>query len=369
MVTTAENLRVIDLGAIADNVRALRACVPPSAALMAVVKADAYGHGDQQVARAAIIAGASWLAVARASEGVRLRRAGVTVPILILGAPNREETRLAAACDLTLTVCSPEHVRWARLSAEEAGVTIDCHLKLDTGMGRIGVRNGQEIRAVLGEMAGTDRVRLTGAFTHFADADGADMDSAWRQLERFESLLGLLPAGLTRHCANSAAIHRMMPQAAFDMVRMGISMYGLPPVETDCPLRPAMSWLAAVSHVKTIQPGETVSYGRAWTARRETRVATITCGYGDGYHRAASGKAQAILKGKRVPVIGRICMDQMMLDVTGIPGVRPGDTAVLMGSEGGETITAGEIAAWADTISYEILLSAQERVSREWIGP
>jgi len=212
-------------------------------------------------------------------------------------------------------------------------------------------------------------VKLTGAFTHFADADGDDMESAWAQLRRFEELLALLPDGLIRHCANSAAIHRMMPEAAFDMVRMGVSLYGFPPVETDCPLRPAMSWEAAVSHVKTVRPGDTVSYGRTWTAERETRVATVTCGYGDGYHRAASGKARALLHGKRVPVIGRICMDQMMLDVTDVPGVRPGDRAVLMGSDGGETITADELASWAGTISYEILLSAQERVGREWIGP
>ena len=368
-MTTAENLRVIDLGAIANNVRALRACVPEHAMLLAVVKADAYGHGAVQVSRTALEAGASWLAVARASEGQTLRQAGIDAPILILGAPNEEEMATAAACGLTLTVCTPEHIRLADQAASEANVTLDCHLKLDTGMGRIGARDERDVRAVLDALQGTDRVRLTGAFTHFADADGDDMASAWEQLRRFEELLAFLPDGLIRHCANSAAIHRMMPRAAFDMVRMGVSLYGFPPVETDCPLKPAMSWQAAVSHVKAVQPGDTVSYGRTWSAPRETRVATVTCGYGDGYHRAASGKAQAILHGHRVPVIGRICMDQMMLDVTGLPDVRPGDMATLMGTDGSETITADELASWAGTISYEILLSAQERVDRVWIGP
>ena len=368
-MTTAENLRIIDLGAIAGNVRALRGCVPESAMLLAVVKADAYGHGAVQVSRTALAAGASWLAVARASEGQTLRRAGIGAPVLILGAPSPEEITAAAACGLTLTVCTPEHIALAEAAARDAGTILDCHLKLDTGMGRIGARDAEDVRAVLDALKAAPHVRLTGAFTHFADADGDDMDSAWAQLRRFEELLALLPDGLIRHCANSAAIHRMMPEAAFDMVRMGVSLYGFPPVETDCPLRPAMSWEAAVSHVKTVRPGDTVSYGRTWTAEKETRVATVTCGYGDGYHRAASGKARAILHGIRVPVIGRICMDQMMLDVTEIPDVRPGDRAVLMGSDGGETITADELASWAGTISYEILLSAQERVDREWIGP
>ena len=152
-----------------------------------------------------------------------------------------------------------------------------------------------------------------------------------------------------------------------DMVRAGISMYGYPPVETDLPLRPCMSWTARVTHVKAIDPGDTVSYGRTYTADGPRRVATVACGYGDGYHRAASGKAEVIIRGRRAPVIGRICMDQMMVDVTGIEGVAPGDEAVLMGHCGGECVTAEDIAAWAGTISYEVLLSATGRVPRVWL--
>ncbi len=367
MVGTSENIRVIDLGAIASNVRAIRARVPESAMLMAVVKADGYGHGAVQVSRTALAAGAEWLSVARAAEGASLRRAGITAPILILGAPSPAECREAARHLLTLTVCTPDHVRWAAEAARSAGIAVDCHLKLDTGMGRIGARSEAEVRAVLDALDAEPAVRLTGVFTHFADADGADMTGALEQLRLFREMTAPLPAHLIRHCANSAAIHRMMPEAAFDMVRMGVSLYGFPPVETDCPLRPAMSWLASVTHVKTVEPGAAISYGCTWRAERPTRVATITCGYGDGYHRSASGKAQVLLHGKRVPVIGRICMDQMMADVTEVPGTVPGDTVTLMGRDGDEVITADELASWAGTISYEVLLSAQERVGRTWI--
>ena len=360
----AENTRWIDLSAIRGNVRALRQLVPAGTGLMAVVKADAYGHGAVQVSRAALEAGASWLAVAHGLEGVQLREAGITAPILILGAATPSDCRLAAAHDLTLTVCTPEHVRWAAA----AGAPVSCHLKLDTGMGRIGARDEAEVEAVLAALRACPGVRLTGCFTHFADADGDDLAFTRLQLERFIRLSSLLPAGILRHCANSAAIHRLMPEAAFDLVRMGISLYGYPPVPCGAPLRPAMRWTAPVTYVKTVAAGEPVSYGCTWHAGRETRVATVACGYGDGYHRAASGRAEAIVHGCRVPVVGRICMDQMMLDVTDAPEVTAGDTVTLLGQDGDACITADELAAWADTICYEVLLAATARVGRRWTG-
>lgn len=360
----AENTRWIDLSAIRSNVRALRALVPEGTGLLAVVKADAYGHGAVQVSRAALEAGASWLAVAHGLEGVQLREAGIDAPILILGATTRAECRVAAAHRLTVTVCAPEHIRWA----QEAGGPVDCHMKLDTGMGRIGVRDEAEVRAMLDALAACGNVRLTGCFTHFADADGDDPAFTRTQLARFTALSGLLPAGILRHCANSAAIHRFMPEAAFDLVRMGISLYGYPPVPCDTALEPAMRWTAPVTYVKTVEAGEPVSYGCTWHAPRRTRVATVACGYGDGYHRAASGKAMAIVHGCRVPVIGRICMDQMMLDVTDAPAVTAGDTVTLLGRDGDARITAEELAAWAGTICYEVLLAATARVGRRWTG-
>ena len=333
---------------------------------MAVVKADGYGHGMMQVAKSAVQAGAEALAVALMDEGVRLREEGLSVPVLVLGASMADELPEGVRHGLTMTVCTPEAV----YQAQDAAAMVDgealVHLKIDTGMNRIGARNEDEVRAVLAALNECPRVKLTGAFTHFADADGDDMAFTRMQLERFRQLSSLLPEGIVRHCANSAAIHRL-PEAAFDMVRAGISIYGYPPVETGLPLEPCLRWTARVTHVKTIDPGDTVSYGRTYRADRPLRVATVSCGYGDGYHRAASGRAEIIIRGRRVPVIGRVCMDQMMADVTEVPETRTGDEVVLIGQDGPAVITAEDVAAWAGTISYEVLLAATGRVSRVWL--
>lgn len=359
-------LRRVDLAALRRNVQRIRQSLPEGTQLLAVVKADAYGHGMVQVAQAAVQAGASHLAVALAEEGVSLRDAGVTAPILVLGAALEDEMLLGVANGLTMTVCNSPMVRTLEQAALQTGRQALAHLKIDTGMGRIGARTEQEVRAVMDTLAVCPHVSLTGAFTHFADADGGDMTFTHQQLERFRHLTEPLPKGILRHCANSAAIHRM-PEATMDMVRAGISMYGYPPVPTDMPLEMVMTWRTRVTYVKDIQPGDTVSYGRTFTAERPLRVATLACGYGDGYHRAASGKAEVIIRGQRAKVLGRICMDQMMADVTDIPGVVPGDTVTLMGQDGHECITAEELARWAGTISYEVLLAATGRVAREWM--
>ena len=361
---SARQLRTIDLEALRENVRLLRGGLPASTALMAVVKADGYGHGMAQVARAAMEAGAEALAVATVDEGVILREAGIAAPVLVLGVSDPDETGRGVRRGLTLTVCTPQAVYAAQEAATDRDATV--HLKLDTGMNRIGARDENEVRAVLRALEACPRVRLTGAFTHFADADGDDLGFTREQLERFKALTALLPGDITRHCLNSAAIHRL-PEAAFDMVRAGISMYGYPPVPTNLPLKPCMRWTAQVTHVKEIMPGDTVSYGRTFTADQPIRVATVACGYGDGYHRAASGRAEVIIRGRRARVIGRICMDQMMADVTEIPGVEPGDEVILMGESGEVRVTAEDIAAWAGTISYEVLLAATSRVPRVWL--
>ena len=360
-------LRTVDLDALRSNVRLIRDSLPAGTRVLAVVKADAYGHGMAQVARAAMEAGAAHLAVATAEEGAALRDAGIReVPVLVLGAATPDSARLGVMAGLTMTVCNPAMVRWMQDAARACGRQGMVHLKLDTGMGRIGARTEDEVRDVLSALEASPDVRLTGAFTHFADADGDDLTFTREQLARFCRLTALLPAGILRHCANSAAIH-VLPEAAMDMVRAGISMYGYPPVKTDMPLRPVMDWRAEVTYVKDIAPGDTVSYGRTYAADRPRRIATISCGYGDGYHRAASGRAQVLLHGRRAQVVGRICMDQMMADVTDIPGVAPGDMATLMGRDGDECITAEDVAAWAGTISYEILLAATGRVPRVWL--
>ena len=360
-------VKIIDLSVLRKNVQLIREKLPAETMLLAVVKADAYGHGIVQVARNALATGADWLAVARTDEGLVLRDAGVTAPILVLGASSVQEIGDGVRHGLTLAVSGPRMVHAVQQWAEKENKPGLVHLKIDTGMGRIGVRNEDEVRAVLEALKLCPQVQLTGAFTHFADADGETDDYTRMQLERFRHLTALLPEGIIRHCANSAAIHRY-PEAAMDMVRAGISMYGYPPVKTALPLQPVMEWHTAVTHVKAVQPGEKVSYGCTFTAEQSMTLATIACGYGDGYHRFASGKAEVIIRGVRCPVVGRICMDQMMVDVSALEEIRPGDDVILIGENGEQRITADDLGQWSGTISYEVLLAATERVHRRWIN-
>ena len=360
-------IRTIDLAVLRTNLRLIRGTLPGLTQIMAVVKADAYGHGILQTARNALHAGADWLAVARTDEGILLRNAGVEAPILVLGAASETEIVDGVRHGLTLTLTEPRMVHSIQRSAELLGCQGYIHLKLDTGMGRIGVRNEDEVQAVLRALADCPRVTMTGVFTHFADADGENDVYTRMQFERFCHLTSVLPGHVIRHCANSAAIHRF-PDMAMDMVRVGISMYGYPPVPVSLSISPVLDWRTAVTYVKTMEPGEKISYGCTFTAAHRMTVATVACGYGDGYHRCASGKAQVLIHGKRCPVIGRICMDQMMVDVSEVTDVNPGDEAVLLGRSGDEAIDAEELGRWCDTISYEVLLGATERVHRRWVN-
>ena len=206
---------------------------------------------------------------------------------------------------------------------------------------------------------------LTGAFTHFADADGETETFTRRQLEKFLQMCEILPEGILLHAANSAAALRY-PEARLDMVRPGIAMYGCPPVKTEVPLRPAQRWVTEAVHVKTIEKGDTVSYGRTFTAEKEMRVATLPVGYGDGYHRMLSNRGKVLIGGKFAPILGRVCMDQTMVDVTNIPEAVPGAEAVLLGRQGENEITADQLGEWAGTISYEVLLAPTARVTRRY---
>ena len=359
------NIRVIHLDQLRRNMELIRSSVPEGTRVMAVVKADGYGHGAAETARAALAGGADMLAVAAVKEGTQLRKAGISAPILVLGAVTAADVSEGADFGLIQTVCSPEMVFLCEQAAKVTGKQAEVHLKVDTGMGRIGVRSEEERDRVLKALSECPHVRLTGAFTHFSDADGDEDGMAYTQAQydAFIRLTDGLPEGVIRHCANSAAIHRRK-DFALDMVRAGISLYGYPPVECELPLRPCMRWTTKVSYVKEIDAGDYVSYGRTFRAGEKRTVATVTCGYADGYHRCASGKAQVLIHGKRVPVIGRICMDQMMADVTGLENVQPEDEVVLMGRSGSERITAEDLARWSGTISYEILLSVGSRVDR-----
>lgn len=365
-MSARNHIRRVDLAQLRENIRAIRRVTPETAKVLAVVKADAYGHGMVQVARAALEAGAEYLAVAITEEGAELRRCGITAPILVLGATTPASALQGVGCGLTLTVCSPEMVDYVREAARQLHRTGEVHIKIDSGMCRIGCRTLEEVEAVRDAIAAGEGVALTGAFTHFADSDGETEAFTRQQFTCFKALTDCLPADIIRHCANSAAITRF-PEYALDMVRAGIVMYGYPPVDTDLPVKPFMTWETEVTYVKDIQPGDTVSYGRTYTAQSVRRAATIAVGYGDGYHRATTGKAEVLIRGHRCPVIGRVCMDQMVVDVTDVPGVIPGDRVTLMGTDGEETISAEDIARWAGTISYEVLLAATGRVNRQWL--
>ena len=359
------NRRLIDLSILESNMRCIRSSVPPQVKILAVIKADAYGHGAEETARSVLQAGADMLAVAAVSEGTALRRAGITAPILVLGAVTEEDVSEGVASGLIQTVCSPAMVALCEKAAEDLSTDCRIHLKIDTGMGRIGVRTEDERDAVLHELEISRHVRLTGAFTHFCDADGGEDGCTYtrEQFRRFQELTSVLPDHVLRHCCNSAAAIRF-PEMHMDMIRAGISLYGYPPVPTALPLRPAMSWIAGISYIKEIPEGTWISYGRIFRSDRPMKIATVTCGYGDGYPRCASGRAHVLIRGRKVPVVGRICMDQMMADVSGLADVKAGDEAVLIGRCGDQQITAEDIASWADTISYEILLNAGNRVER-----
>ena len=362
------NRRVVDPGKIEQNMREICSALPEHVRALAVVKADGYGHGALQTARAAIHGGASMLAVASVDEGTALRDAGIRIPILVLGAVTGYDVKQGVEAGLIQTVCSPDMVRMCESAATETGKQTEVHLKIDTGMGRIGIRTEKEKEQVMKTLQECPHVKLSGAYTHFADADGGEDGERYteQQFRRFLELTDGLPEDVIRHCCNSAAIHRH-PEMHLDMVRAGISLYGYPPVKTNMKLEPCMTWTATVSYVKELAPGSYVSYGRTWQANRTIRAATVTCGYGDGYHRSASGKACVLIHGKRAAVIGRICMDQMVADVTDIPDVKPGDEVILIGREGHEQITAEDLAKWSGTISYEILLSVGSRVKKEII--
>jgi len=362
----SRNQRIIYTDRLENNMRKIRRAVNPASKIMAVVKADAYGHGAVETAKAVIAGGADMLAVASVEEGVFLRRHEIHIPILVLGPVSETDAAEGVQNDLILTVCSPEMVFLCEKAAVKAHKQAEVHLKIDTGMGRIGVRGEDELLAVADSVLKSEHVCLSGAYTHFSDADGGTEGVHYteKQYRRFIHLTKLLPEGIVLHCSNSAAIQRK-PEYAMDMVRVGISLYGYPPVD-DNPLHlePCMRWTAKVSFVKNLPAGEYISYGRTFITKHDTRVATVTCGYADGYHRAAGEKAEVLIHGCRAKVLGRICMDQMVVDITAIPDVLPEDEVVLMGQDGNDCITADEIAHWAGTISYEVLLSAGSRVDR-----
>ncbi|HYM70101.1 MAG TPA: alanine racemase [bacterium] len=356
----------IDLDAVRDNLRALRGAAAP-ARMLAVVKADAYGHGAVHVARVAVEAGAWGLGVATVDEGIELRRAGIAAAVLVLGAVRPEEAEAAVAHDLRLTVSETTVALAASRTAGTAGRVARLHLKVDTGMGRLGVAPGDAV-PLANRIAGLPHVVLEGCFTHFAGADEVDPASASGQLEVFRAVLeGLERAGVRptlRHAANSAAT-LALPASRLDLVRCGIALYGIPPaphLAGRVALRPVMRLCARIVYRKRVPAGTPVGYGHTHRTSRETTLATLPVGYADGYPRLAGDGCTVLLAGRCAPIVGRISMDQMTVDAGDTP-VEPGDEVELWGP----AVPVEIVARAARTISYEVLARTARRVPRVYL--
>jgi len=356
----------VHLGALRENLRRFRRRMPRATKLLFVVKGDAYGHGAPRCARAAQQSGlADWLGVSSVEEGVALREAGLRLPILVLGSLYPFESFLAAVeFGLTPTVASLDSARRLVEVARRRGRRVRCHLKIETGMGRIGMSPATAVEAAR-TLAEERLVSVEGVYTHFSCAD-SDPEFTAEQLRRYKrALADLARAGCAaplRHAANSAAALRL-PAARLDLVRPGLAVYGLYPG-----FAPVLSLKSKVVFLKTVPPGAAIGYGATFRARRRTRVATVPLGYADGFSRRYSNRGEALLGGRRCPIIGNISMDMLMLDATAAPGARVGDEVVIIGKQGREAITAAQAAAVVDTISYEVTTALTGRVPRAYLS-
>jgi len=366
----------VDLKRIEDNISAMRAKLGPDTRFLGVVKADAYGHGAVQVAHVLEKQGAGYLAVACLEEALALRQNGITLPVLILGYTPPEYASALIENGVTQAVQSPETARKLSDEAGKCGGRVCVHIKLDTGMGRTGFRCGEhgELSAAAAAMR-LPGLCVEGVFTHFAVSDeAAGKEFTERQIALFESSVRRLEELYgkkiaIKHCANSGAMLNY-GCAYMDMVRPGIMLYGLYPCRYDGDIRvmPAMSLKARVAQVRDAYPGDTVSYGRTYSVKDRRRIAAVTVGYADGLHRALSGKIDVLIRGKRCPQVGRICMDMCMVDVTDVPDAAVGDEVTVFGTDGRETISVDELAEKAGTISYELLCAVSPRVPRVYIN-
>jgi alanine racemase len=362
----------IDLDALLANLSAIRA-LAPKAGVLAVIKANGYGHGAVAVGRALDAADVQMLGVALVEEGVELRNAGVRKPILVLGGAYQGGYELIIEHQLTPTVFRIDHLEDLAQAAKRVGQPVPAHLKVDTGMGRIGVLP-HELDEFLERAANIREVRLTGLLSHFANADLADAELTREQIRRFRAALAAMRArGMEpelRHLSNSAAVidrPELHDGLELNLVRPGLMLYGYSPapwMREKVALRPVLSWKTAVIHLKRVPKGTPVSYGSTWIAPRESVIATLPVGYADGYDRAYSNRGEVLIRGRRAPIAGRVCMDMSMADVTDIADVALGDEVVLLGAQGNERISAEDLARLSGTIPYEILCGVGARVPR-----
>ena len=362
----------IDLDAIAFNAAGLKARAGGKAELMVAVKANGYGHGAVPVARAAMEGGATRLAVHRTLEGVQLRQAGIAAPILIMGYTLPAVSERVVRWNLTPTVNSQPQAEALSAAAAAAGKMLPIHVKIDTGMGRYGLLPDEALGFVR-FLSGLPGLALEGLYTHHAVADLADKSFTRHQFGLYMNVVEQLEAaGFTfplKHVSNSATTLDL-PEMALDMLRCGIALYGLRPsgeVEPVIPLRPALTLKSRVVRVRTLPAGASISYGRTYITEKPTRVALVPVGYGDGYHRILSNRGAVLIHGQRAPIVGRVCMDQFVVDVNHIPDVQLHDEVVLVGRQGEGHIPAEEVARWAETINYEVTTGLLPRVVRVYI--
>lgn len=360
---------LIDLDAVAANVHTLKHHIGEKCQLIAVVKANAYGHGAIPVARAALHAGASRIAVARVDEGIALRQAGIHAPILVMGYAIPAEAERMVAHDLTPTVTTLEVAQALHAAAASAGRKVPIHIKIDTGMGRFGLLPDEAL-SFIDRFAALEGLDLEGIYTHFATSDEADKSFTMQQYTIFTGVLNSLSAaGYTfrlKHAANSAAAIDL-PTTHLDAVRIGIALYGLnASSETISTFdrHPVLTLRSHVGRVRTLPVGWSIGYGRTYICETPRKVALVPIGYGDGFRRHLSNKGVMLIRGKRVPVIGRVSMDQTVVDVTDLPDVHENDEVVVLGRQGEEHITAEEIAALVGTNNYEVVTALLGRVPR-----
>lgn len=366
---------MISLDAIAHNFAEMKKQISQGTKIIAVIKADGYGHGAAMIAKLIHDYEYIWgFAVATAEEALSLRGSGVTKPILILGLVFEEYFMELIKEDIRMTVCDLNTARMLDEEAKRQGRTVHIHLAVDTGMSRIGYADDLHSVEEIREISKLPNLEIEGLFTHFARADEYDRSPAVKQLQRYLHFWEMLEReGIhipMRHCSNSAGIIRV-PEANLNAVRAGITIYGIYPsdqVERDViRLRPAMELKSCVTYVKDLEPGREISYGGTYVTERPTRVATIPVGYGDGYPRALSGKGWVLIHGRKAPILGRICMDQFMVDVTDIPEVKAGDEVTLIGKDQEECIQVEELGDLCGRFSYEFVCGISKRVPRVYI--
>lgn len=362
----------IDLGAFRHNFREIKRKLRKGISLLPVVKADGYGHGMEEIARASLSCGAKLLGVANIEEGIFLRKRGITAPILILGSVYPlSNFSYILRYNLSPTICSLQASEELSRIAKRRRRKVRVHIKVDTGMGRIGI-SAQNAASLVKRVVQLPGVLVEGIFTHLAAAD-SDYEFTMEQIRKFQSVTD----GLKRdnisikyiHAANSTAI-LAYPDAHFNLARPGISLYGLVPfegAEREIDLKPVMQLKTRIVFIKRVKKGTSISYGRTWKAKRESIIGTLPIGYADGYSRLLSNRGEVLICGKRVPIVGRVCMDMCMVDVTPPPDVKVGEEVVLIGSQGKERITADEIAKLTGTITYEVVCGISKRVPRIYL--